>query len=88
MISQSLQGLNIAFNRNRFFAKLTVILCFFNCFVTAYPPNTYRDLDICNHWNGRRHFLELGERGDLHARNVTTSAFRVRNVKFYLIILI
>uniref|UniRef100_A0A1A9WRA4 CUB domain-containing protein n=1 Tax=Glossina brevipalpis TaxID=37001 RepID=A0A1A9WRA4_9MUSC len=43
----------------------------------TYPPNNnYRDLDICNHWNGRRHFLELGERGDLHARNVTTSAFR------------
>ncbi|XP_053954594.1 uncharacterized protein LOC128860852 isoform X1 [Anastrepha ludens] len=42
----------------------------------GYPSNTFRDLDICNHWNGRRHFLELGERGDLHARNVTTSAFR------------
>uniref|UniRef100_A0A0K8WBP5 CUB domain-containing protein n=1 Tax=Bactrocera latifrons TaxID=174628 RepID=A0A0K8WBP5_BACLA len=44
--------------------------------VNGYPSNTFRDLDICNHWNGRRHFLELGERGDLHARNVTTSAFR------------
>ncbi|XP_011186911.1 uncharacterized protein LOC105214907 isoform X2 [Zeugodacus cucurbitae] len=44
--------------------------------VNGYPANTFRDLDICNHWNGRRHFLELGERGDLHARNVTTSAFR------------
>ena len=43
----------------------------------AYPSNNYRDLDICNHWNGRRHFLELGERGELHARNVTTSAYRV-----------
>lgn len=47
--------------------------------VNGYPSNTFRDLDICNHWNGRRHFLELGERGDLHARNVTTSAFRVCN---------
>lgn len=43
----------------------------------AYPANSYRDLDICNHWNGRRHFLELGERGELHARNVSTTAFRV-----------
>ncbi|KAM8709232.1 hypothetical protein ACLKA7_016098 [Drosophila subpalustris] len=42
----------------------------------AYPANSYRDLDICNHWNGRRHFLELGERGELHARNVSTTAFR------------
>ncbi|XP_034484194.1 uncharacterized protein LOC117789213 isoform X2 [Drosophila innubila] len=42
----------------------------------AYPVNSYRDLDICNHWNGRRHFLELGERGELHARNVSTTAFR------------
>jgi len=45
----------------------------------AYPANSYRDLDICNHWNGRRHFLELGERGELHARNVSTTAFRVSN---------
>ncbi|KAH8397513.1 hypothetical protein KR222_008702, partial [Zaprionus bogoriensis] len=44
--------------------------------VVAYPTNSYRDLDICNHWNGRRHFLELGERGELHARNVSTTAFR------------
>lgn len=43
----------------------------------AYPANSYRDLDICNHWNGRRHFLELGERGELHARNVSTTAYRV-----------
>ncbi|XP_064542218.1 uncharacterized protein Culd isoform X1 [Drosophila montana] len=42
----------------------------------AYPANSYRDLDICNHWNGRRHFLELGERGELHARNVSTTAYR------------
>ncbi|KAH8365913.1 hypothetical protein KR093_007304 [Drosophila rubida] len=42
----------------------------------AFPANSYRDLDICNHWNGRRHFLELGERGELHARNVSTTAFR------------
>ncbi|ALC43877.1 CG17352 [Drosophila busckii] len=42
----------------------------------AYPASSYRDLDICNHWNGRRHFLELGERGELHARNVSTTAYR------------
>ncbi|XP_037810549.1 uncharacterized protein LOC119602848 isoform X2 [Lucilia sericata] len=76
MFSQSLKGLNIVIVRNCVIVKVTFILCFLNSFVTAYPPNTYRDLDICNHWNGRRHFLELGERGDLHARNVTTSAFR------------
>lgn len=45
--------------------------------VAAYPGNSHRDLDICSHWNGRRHFLELGEKGDLHARNVSASAFRV-----------
>lgn len=44
---------------------------------SAYPTNSYRDLDICNHWNGRRHFLELGERGELHARNVSNTAYRV-----------
>ncbi|TDG52862.1 hypothetical protein AWZ03_000405 [Drosophila navojoa] len=43
---------------------------------SAYPTNSYRDLDICNHWNGRRHFLELGERGELHARNVSNTAYR------------
>ncbi|XP_055915125.1 uncharacterized protein LOC129948234 isoform X2 [Eupeodes corollae] len=43
---------------------------------SAYSGNSHRELDICSHWNGRRHFLELGERGDLHARNVTTSAYR------------
>jgi len=45
----------------------------------AYPAsNSYRDLDICNHWDGRRHFLELGSpAGELHARNVTTTAYRV-----------
>lgn len=48
--------------------------------VSGYPSSTYRDLDICNHWNGRRHFLELGERGELHARNVTTSAYRVGHI--------
>lgn len=74
------ERLNIVRFRNCVIVQLTVVLYFLNTFVAAYPPNTYRDLDICNHWNGRRHFLELGERGDLHARNVTTSAFRVRNV--------
>lgn len=84
MFSPSFEGLlNIVIVRNCVIVKLTFLLCLFNSFVTPYPPNTYRDLDICNHWNGRRHFLELGERGDLHARNVTTSAFRVRNVKLY-----
>ncbi|KAM7358950.1 CUB and LDLa domain isoform 3-T3 [Cochliomyia hominivorax] len=77
------KGLNIVCVRNCIIVKLLVFLYFLNFFVTAYPPNTYRDLDICNHWNGRRHFLELGERGDLHARNVTTSAFRVRNTTLY-----
>ncbi|XP_068142313.1 LOW QUALITY PROTEIN: uncharacterized protein Culd [Drosophila tropicalis] len=50
----------------------------------AYPAagsstagNGYRDLDICNHWNGRRHFLELGSPpGELHARNVSNTAYR------------
>lgn len=54
-----------------------VVVCLLSSVVAAYPSNTYKDLDICNHWNGRRHFLELGERGELHARNVTTSAYRV-----------
>uniref|UniRef100_W8B6K8 CUB domain-containing protein n=1 Tax=Ceratitis capitata TaxID=7213 RepID=W8B6K8_CERCA len=53
-----------------------LLICVSVVSVNGYPSNTFRDLDICNHWNGRRHFLELGERGDLHARNVTTSAFR------------
>ncbi|XP_034659606.1 uncharacterized protein LOC117895798 isoform X1 [Drosophila subobscura] len=44
----------------------------------AYPASaSYRDLDICNHWDGRRHFLELGSpAGELHARNVTNTAYR------------
>ncbi|XP_017109937.2 uncharacterized protein Culd isoform X1 [Drosophila bipectinata] len=44
----------------------------------AYPAsNSYRDLDICNHWDGRRHFLELGSpAGELHARNVSNTAYR------------
>ncbi|XP_073836756.1 CUB and LDLa domain isoform X2 [Musca autumnalis] len=53
-----------------------IAVCLLSSVVAAYPSNTYKDLDICNHWNGRRHFLELGERGELHARNVTTSAYR------------
>lgn len=78
MFTLSFKGSDIVCARVRWnTVKITVVLCFLNFFVTAYPPNTYKDLDICNHWNGRRHFLELGERGDLHARNVTTSAFRV-----------
>ncbi|XP_055841767.1 uncharacterized protein LOC129908945 isoform X2 [Episyrphus balteatus] len=53
-----------------------VILAILKDAKSAYSGNSHRDLDICSHWNGRRHFLELGERGDLHARNVTTSAYR------------
>ncbi|KAH8379418.1 hypothetical protein KR009_004890 [Drosophila setifemur] len=46
--------------------------------LNAYPAsNSYRDLDICNHWDGRRHFLELGSpAGELHARNVSNTAYR------------
>lgn len=33
-----------------------------------------RNLDICSHWNGRRQFLEMGDRGDLHAQNVSISS--------------
>ncbi|XP_030371836.1 uncharacterized protein LOC115622124 isoform X2 [Scaptodrosophila lebanonensis] len=55
---------------------LAYLLALSNWGSEAYPANSYRDLDICNHWNGRRHFLELGERGELHARNVSTTAFR------------
>lgn len=35
------------------------------------------DSDICGHWNGRRHFLELGDRGELHAKSLTSSYARV-----------
>ncbi|KAH8303010.1 hypothetical protein KR044_013177 [Drosophila immigrans] len=55
---------------------LAYVLALFSWPGDAFPANSYRDLDICNHWNGRRHFLELGERGELHARNVSTTAFR------------
>ncbi|XP_075161919.1 CUB and LDLa domain isoform X2 [Haematobia irritans] len=62
---------------NKIFVNVVVIVSVLSSsLVIAYPSNTYKDLDICNHWNGRRHFLELGERGELHARNVTTSAYR------------
>ncbi|XP_020816929.1 uncharacterized protein LOC110190668 isoform X2 [Drosophila serrata] len=59
---------------------LAYIFCLF-CWHTpgaAYPAsNSYRDLDICNHWDGRRHFLELGSPpGELHARNVSYTAYR------------
>ncbi|XP_034106579.1 uncharacterized protein LOC117569506 isoform X1 [Drosophila albomicans] len=55
---------------------LAYVLALFSWPGNAFPANSYRDLDICNHWNGRRHFLELGERGELHAKNVSTTAFR------------
>ncbi|XP_061389118.1 uncharacterized protein LOC133324254 [Musca vetustissima] len=63
-------------NRAVNFNITLIVVCLISSVVAAYPSNTYKDLDICNHWNGRRHFLELGERGELHARNVTTSAYR------------
>uniref|UniRef100_T1PEH9 Low-density lipoprotein receptor domain class A n=1 Tax=Musca domestica TaxID=7370 RepID=T1PEH9_MUSDO len=72
-----LKNLNIFVVLKRTYVNIAVVfVCLLSSVVAAYPSNTYKDLDICNHWNGRRHFLELGERGELHARNVTTSAYR------------
>ncbi|XP_017129511.1 uncharacterized protein LOC108147474 isoform X1 [Drosophila elegans] len=57
---------------------LAYVICLLCWPGAAYPASSsYRDLDICNHWDGRRHFLELGSpAGELHARNVTTTAYR------------
>lgn len=80
MLSQpgSIKKRTIRVLRNWTIVKVAVfVLCLSSSVVAAYPSTTYKDLDICNHWNGRRHFLEMGERGELHARNVTTSAYRV-----------
>lgn len=58
---------------------LAYVICLLCWPGEAYPASSsYRDLDICNHWDGRRHFLELGSpAGEVHARNVTTTAYRV-----------
>lgn len=69
------------FNSKLYTLKIVLLVSFVILTVlksanSAYSGNSHRDLDICSHWNGRRHFLELGERGDLYARNVTTSAYR------------
>ncbi|XP_013112094.2 uncharacterized protein LOC106090460 isoform X1 [Stomoxys calcitrans] len=73
-----LKKLRNIFVVNQIFVNVAVVVCLLLSLslAAAYPSNNYKDLDICNHWNGRRHFLELGERGELHARNVTTSAYR------------
>ncbi|XP_037939940.1 uncharacterized protein LOC119672861 isoform X2 [Teleopsis dalmanni] len=74
-----MQILQVKFHSSHFPIVLLLLCeCLFKCIshCLAYPANNYHDLDICNYWNGRRYFLELGERGDLHARNVTTSAYR------------
>lgn len=47
-----------------------------------------RDLDICSHWNGRRQFLEMGDRGDLHAQNVSISSSYKVHVRRWLSIYI
>ncbi|XP_055388255.1 uncharacterized protein LOC129616647 isoform X3 [Condylostylus longicornis] len=49
--------------------------CEISKLASTYSINSPREWDICSHWNGRRHFLELGERGELHARNVSASNY-------------
>lgn len=36
-------------------------------------PQLYRTNEICDQNNGRRHYLELGDHGDLRATNITVS---------------
>lgn len=59
------------------FILIFLILILYTTNLVNCSSNSHRGSDICSHWNGRRHFLELGERGELHAFNVSASGIRV-----------